>query len=68
MIEMTYQLSVKTAAGPAMEFFGVTFNANVPLPWIIAVVLFAAGVWLFLRAARLAGHVYSEAVTWRKMP
>ncbi|WP_339860092.1 branched-chain amino acid ABC transporter permease [Thalassospira alkalitolerans] len=68
VIEMTYQLSVKTAAGPAMEFFGVTFNANVPLPWIIAVVLFAAGVWLFLRAARLAGHVYSEAVTWRKMP
>ncbi len=68
VIEMTYQLSVKTAAGPAMEFFGVTFNANVPLPWIIAVVLFIAGVWLFLRAARLAGHVYSEAVTWRKMP
>jgi len=68
VIEMTYQLAVKTAAGPAMAFFYIPFNANSPLPWIIAVILFAVGTWLFLRAARLAGDAYSQALAWRKLP
>lgn len=68
IIEMTYQLAVKTAAGPAMAFFYIPFNANSPLPWVIAVILFAVGTWLFLRATRLAGDAYSQALAWRKLP
>jgi branched-chain amino acid transport system permease protein len=62
VIEMTYQLTVHAADGPAMVFCYVPFNANTPLPWLIAAVLLAGGTWLFLRAARATGHAYNEAL------
>ena len=61
VIEMTNQLTVHAADGPGMTFFHVAFKADAPLPWLIAAILLAGGVWLFLRAARLAGDAYDEA-------
>lgn len=61
-IEMTDQLTVHAPDGPAMVFATVAFNANAPLPWLIAAVLLAGGTWLFLRAAQLAWRAYGEAL------
>jgi len=62
IVEMTYQLTVHASDGPAMVFCHVPFNANAPLPWLIAAALLVAGTWVFLRAARAAGHAYGEAL------
>ncbi|HEY1720624.1 MAG TPA: branched-chain amino acid ABC transporter permease [Magnetospirillaceae bacterium] len=62
VVEMTYQLTVHAPDGPAMTFFHVPFDADTVIPWIIAIVLLITGTWLFLRAARMVGHSYGEAV------
>ena len=62
MIEMTNQLAVHVSDGPAMAFLYVPFDADAPLPWLVAATLLAAGTWLFLRAARAARHAYDEAL------
>jgi branched-chain amino acid transport system permease protein len=62
VIEMTDQLAVHAADGPAMVFCYVPFNANAPLPWLIAAVLLAGGLWLFRRAARATGRVYADVL------
>jgi branched-chain amino acid transport system permease protein len=67
VIEMTNQLTVHASDGPAMVFFYVPFNANAPLPWLIAVILLAGGTWLFLCAARTTGHAYREALSAARM-
>ncbi|HLH50160.1 MAG TPA: branched-chain amino acid ABC transporter permease [Roseiarcus sp.] len=67
MIEMTNQLTGHAPDGPAMVFLYAPFNANAVLPWLIAVVLFLAGTWLFLRAARLASAAYDEALATARM-
>jgi branched-chain amino acid transport system permease protein len=59
MVEMTYRLSVR---GSAMTFLYVGLDARSPLPWLIAVVLFAGGGWLFLLGARKVGQIYGEAL------
>jgi branched-chain amino acid transport system permease protein len=45
-----------------MTFLYMGLNARSPLPWLIAIVLFAGGGWLFLRGARKVGQVYGEAL------
>ncbi len=62
VIEMTYQLTVHASDGPTMVFCHIPFNATAPLPWLIAVVLLIGGRWLFLRAARVTGLAYGEAL------
>jgi branched-chain amino acid transport system permease protein len=62
VVEMTYQLTAHASDGPAMAFCYVPFDADAPLPWVIAAVLLASGTLLFLRAARATGHAYGEAL------
>lgn len=62
LIEMTYQLTVNAPEGPAMSFLYVPFDASSPLPWLIAVAMLAVGLWLFLKAGRLALEAYGDAV------
>jgi branched-chain amino acid transport system permease protein len=59
MVEMTYRLSVR---GSAMIFLYMNMDARSPLPWLIAIVLFAGGGWLFLLGARKVGQIYGEAL------
>jgi branched-chain amino acid transport system permease protein len=59
MVEMTYRLSVR---GSAMTFLYMNMDARSPSPWLIAIVLFAGGGWLFLLGARKVGQIYGEAL------
>lgn len=67
MIEMTNQLTAHAPDGPAMVFCGAPLKANAFFPWLAAAALFLAGMWLFLRAARLAGAAYEGALTAARM-
>lgn len=57
-VEMTYKVSVDSATGTAMKLFGIAFDAGSAGPWILAVVLWLIGGWLFHRTSRRV------AVTW----
>ncbi|MEK9971002.1 MAG: branched-chain amino acid ABC transporter permease [Ferrovibrio sp.] len=47
LIETSHHQLVKTATdGPAMTMFGIAYNSNAVLPWIIALALIAAGLIL----------------------
>jgi len=61
-IEMSYQLTVNASDGPEMSFGHVTFDADNPLAWAAAVVLFAGGLWLFRRIGRRALDAYGAAL------
>jgi branched-chain amino acid transport system permease protein len=67
VFEMTDQLAVHAADGPAIVFCWVPFNANAPLPWLVAVVLLAGGLWIFQHAARATGRAYGDAMTAARM-
>jgi branched-chain amino acid transport system permease protein len=45
-----------------MTFLYMNMDARSPLPWLIAIVLFAGGGWLFLLGARKVGQIYGEAL------
>jgi branched-chain amino acid transport system permease protein len=62
VIEMTDQLTVHVAAGPAMVLAGIPLKANSPLPWGVALVLLAGGIWLLRRAARRTSEAYGQAL------
>jgi branched-chain amino acid transport system permease protein len=62
VIEMTDHLTAHAADGATMTFGSITFDASSPLPWLVAVVLLAGGLTAFLRAARVAGNAYSDAL------
>jgi branched-chain amino acid transport system permease protein len=62
LIEMAYQLTVHAADGPAMSFFHIPFSADGTIPWAVAVALFAGGLWLFRRAARMSADAYGDAL------
>ncbi|MBS0520997.1 MAG: branched-chain amino acid ABC transporter permease [Proteobacteria bacterium] len=61
-VEMTNRLTVHAGDGPAMSFLHVPLRADAPVPWLVAVVLFAGGGWLFLRAGGVARQAYDEAL------
>jgi branched-chain amino acid transport system permease protein len=48
--------------GLAMTFLYVDLDPGSPLPWLVAIVLFAGGGWLFLRGAAKVGQVYGDAL------
>lgn len=62
VIEMSYQLTVKTYEGPQMSFFYMPLNAASPLPWVIALALLAGGGWLARRTGRAAFDAYGDAL------
>lgn len=62
IIEMSYQLTVNASDGPQMSFATVTFNADGPLVWLLALILFCGGLWLFRRVGRMAGDAYDTAL------
>ncbi len=62
LIETAHHQLVKTATeGPAMKLFGLAYNSNAVLPWIVALVLMAGGLYLGrLWGPRMAA-AYSDA-------
>ncbi|MFN3401711.1 MAG: branched-chain amino acid ABC transporter permease [Ferrovibrio sp.] len=62
LIETAHHQLVKTATeGPAMTLFGIAYNSNAVLPWIVALALIGSGLWLGrLWGPRMAG-AYSDA-------
>ncbi|MBO6718304.1 MAG: branched-chain amino acid ABC transporter permease [Rhizobiaceae bacterium] len=62
LAETSHQFSIRAAYGPSITLYSLPFDVTSPLPWIVGLVLAAGGVWLFLRAARLARNAYEEAI------
>jgi len=62
LIETSHQFSIRAAYGPDLTLYSIPFTVTSPLPWITGLVLAAGGLWLFLRAARLARNSYDEAI------
>ena len=62
LIETSHQLSITAAYGPYMTIYGIGFDATSATPWLLGVVLFIVGLWLFLRAARLTRASYDAAL------
>jgi branched-chain amino acid transport system permease protein len=62
LIETSHQLSITAAYGPHMTIYGIGFDATSATPWLLGVVLFIVGLWLFLRAARLTRDAYDAAL------
>ncbi len=60
LIETAHHQLVKTASeGPAMSMLGIGFNSNAAPPWIVALALLGAGIWL----GRLYGPRLAAAFT-----
>lgn len=58
LIETAHHQLVKAASeGPAMKLFGIAYNSNAVTPWLVALVLIAAGLWL----GRLWGPKLADA-------
>lgn len=62
LAETAHQFSIRAAYGPAITLYSIDFDVTSPLPWLTGVVLGAGGLWLALRAGRLAREAYDEAV------
>lgn len=62
LAETGHQFSIRAAYGPNLTLYGISFNVASPLPWVTGLAVAAGGMWLFLRAARLAGDAYNDAV------
>lgn len=65
LIETSHQFSIRAAYGPRMTLYSIPFDVTTPAPWLIGAVVFASGLWLFLRAARLARNAYGAAMPKR---
>ncbi|MCY1238223.1 hypothetical protein D9M72_509490 [compost metagenome] len=53
-VELVYKVQVDSANGTAMSLFGVGFDAATWTPWLVAAVLWAAGLFAWrLAAARV---------------
>jgi branched-chain amino acid transport system permease protein len=65
LIETSHQFSIRAAYGPRMTLYSIPFDVTTPTPWAIGAVVFAVGLWLFLRAARLARNAYDAALPQR---
>src|SRR3546814_21094821 len=47
LIETAHHQMVKAVTdGPAMTLFGIAYNSNNPLAWIIAIAMIGGGFWL----------------------
>jgi branched-chain amino acid transport system permease protein len=65
LIETSHQFSIRAAYGPRMTLYSIPFDVTTLTPWAIGAVVFAVGLWLFLRAARLARNAYDAALPQR---
>ena len=61
LIEMTVQLAVKQSEGPVMKLFGVAFNANLPGPWLVLLLLLAGAFVLFRLISPRMGTAWDNA-------
>ena len=52
MVEMTYHLQRNSAAGPVLQLFSVTLDANAPASWWGAALVLLAGLGLFALCQR----------------
>ncbi len=60
--ETSHQFSIRAAYGPSITLYSIPFDVTSPVPWVAGTVLAAAGLWLFVRAARLAHNAYEGAI------
>ena len=66
LIETAHHQLVKTATdGPAMKLFGIAYNSNSVLPWIVALALMGAGLWLGKLWGPRMADAYSDAAHGR---
>jgi branched-chain amino acid transport system permease protein len=64
LIETAHHQLVKTATdGPAMKLFGIAYKSNMAAPWIIALVLIVAGLYLGYRCAPVLKRAWNDALT-----
>lgn len=62
LIETAHHQLVKTATeGPAMKLFGLSYSSNSVLPWIVALALIGAGLWLGRLWGPRMADAYSDA-------
>ncbi len=62
LIETAHHQLVKTATdGPAMKLFGIAYQSNVAAPWILALVLLGAGLYLGKRFAPVLLRAWNDA-------
>jgi branched-chain amino acid transport system permease protein len=60
LIEMNYHLSLSTDPTAPMHLFKISFSAQSPLPWGIALVLVGIGFWFLRRAAKGVNQSWQE--------
>jgi len=60
--EAMHQFSIRAAYGPNITLYSMPFDVTSPWPWLTGLALAAAGIWLFLRAGRLARDAYDEVI------
>jgi branched-chain amino acid transport system permease protein len=63
LIETSHHLLVKSAEGPAMRVFGVAYQADSALAWVVIILLIALG-WLALQRVRpRVSNAWHDAMT-----
>ena len=60
LIEINYHLSLSTDPGAPMHLFKISFIAQSPIPWCIALTLIVVGFWLLRRAAKGVNQSWQE--------
>jgi branched-chain amino acid transport system permease protein len=68
VIEMTYRLAVKAAAGPAMTFFTVPLSADRPRAWLSAGILAIGGFVLFRWTWPIVAAAWATAEPRKEQP
>jgi branched-chain amino acid transport system permease protein len=61
LIETSHHLMVKAAEGPAMSFFGIPYQADSPVTWVVMVLLLGVGVAAFRWARPVVARAWHEA-------
>ena len=62
LAETSHQFSIRAAYGSELTLYSIPFDVTSPLPWIAGLVLAGGGLWLYLKAARLARGAYADAL------
>ncbi|MES2072407.1 MAG: branched-chain amino acid ABC transporter permease [Pseudomonadota bacterium] len=62
-IEMLYQRTLDSTQGSVIGLFGVQVDTAQPTPWIVALLLIAAGTWGFLRCKAVFAQKWGEVNT-----
>lgn len=62
LIEINYHLSLSINPEEPMHLMGLTFLAQSPVPWIIAIGLFAVGLFFFLKAQKKVKQSWKDVL------